>query len=406
MGRPSCVRRRSPLREDRAQTDIRSVTTKRFPLAPALLLALVVGGVSCGGRPFPKAKSAPPVVTGAAASPRARLLAAAQHATAEKTARLAVRMAVSGRGQAVLTFTGSGVIDLTRARMTMAAHIVGSGETSEVEMRIVDRMAYVHAAGVWESISLARTGAADLLPDPTSYIDFLQGAADDVHVVGHDTLRGDATTHYRATLDLARALARTGDAPASRTVIRAAIALLGTRPIPVSVWVDGLGRLRKLTLSIDLADAAKQLGFARDVAPKIDATVELYDFGVPVAVQVPAGAVSALTRAQDRAVQSDLRNALTAEKVQYTDTEAYSADVTLLKQIEPSLDWGGKLTVVARTASGASPQVVCVSERSAAGTTFALADIASGPGAGTFYGKHACPPVVNASSFRDFGASW
>ena len=52
-------------------------------------------------------------------------------------------------------------------------------------------------------------------------------------------------------------------------------------------------------------------------------------------------------RAQDRAAQSDLRNGLTAEKTFYTDTQSYSTDTTTagLKGIEPSLDWGGKLTV-------------------------------------------------------------
>jgi hypothetical protein len=78
----------------------------------------------------------------------------------------------------------------------------------------------------------------------------------------------------------------------------------------------------------------------------------------------------------------------------------------LLKQIEAALDWGGKLTVVVGDTVGRPQAVVCVSESSATGTTFALADIAYGLHAGTYYGKHACPAVVNESAFRDFAASW
>ena len=53
-----------------------------------------------------------------------------------------------------------------------------------------------------------------------------------------------------------------------------------------------------------------------------------------------------VTRAQDRAVQADLRNALTAEKTIYTDNQAYSAKIAEMRSIESSLDWGGRLDVV------------------------------------------------------------
>jgi PBP1b-binding outer membrane lipoprotein LpoB len=44
-------------------------------------------------------------------------------------------------------------------------------------------------------------------------------------------------------------------------------------------------------------------------------------------------------RAQVRAVQSELRNALTAEKTHYTDAQEYTADVATLSQILPSGSW-------------------------------------------------------------------
>ena len=51
-------------------------------------------------------------------------------------------------------------------------------------------------------------------------------------------------------------------------------------------------------------------------------------------------------RAQDRAAQSDLRNALTAAKTFYTDNETYSGfDNTDGAAIEPSLTWNMGATV-------------------------------------------------------------
>src|SRR5262245_11875718 len=66
----------------------------------------------------------------------------------------------------------------------------------------------------------------------------------------------------------------------------------------------------------------------------------------------------ARTRVQARAAQSDLRNALTALKVYYTDTQEYTDDVESLAAIESSLDWGGALTVAI---GGEYDSVVCVS---------------------------------------------
>ncbi len=103
----------------------------------------------------------------------------------------------------------------------------------------------------------------------------------------------------------------------------------------------------------------------------------------------------ARARAQDRATQSHLRNAMTAEKTVYTDTMAYTDDVDDLRMVESSLDWGGTLHVVVGEATDwngeLSAQVVCLDETSESGTTFSIGDVASGPFAGTYFGNVACP---------------
>ena len=77
----------------------------------------------------------------------------------------------------------------------------------------------------------------------------------------------------------------------------------------------------------------------------IELMVVVLIIAILIAIAIPTF-LGARQRAQDRAAQSDLRNGLTAEKTNYTDAQTYSAVAATMKAIEPSLDWGGKLTVV------------------------------------------------------------
>lgn len=137
----------------------------------------------------------------------------------------------------------TGVIDLARRRMMMTMQERSGGESLSQELRVIGGTSYVKTDGEWLSMSfgLAETGTAD----PGSYLDFLQGVSDDVRVDGHDILRGDATTRYRATVSLDRALTRAGGATARQTALRRVVEQLGHINIPVTVWVDGSGRLRR-----------------------------------------------------------------------------------------------------------------------------------------------------------------
>ena len=104
-------------------------------------------------------------------------------------------------------------------------------------------------------------------------------------------------------------------------------------------------------------------------------------------------------------MQSQLRNGLTAEKTIYVDNQSYTADPATLKQIEPSLDWGGKLKVVVGDADAVSGAVVCLSEASPSGTVYAIADVASGSDAGTYYAKTVCPPTIDDTTAAALGST-
>jgi type IV pilus assembly protein PilA len=127
----------------------------------------------------------------------------------------------------------------------------------------------------------------------------------------------------------------------------------------------------------------------------IELMVVVLIIAILIAIAIPTF-LGARQRAQDRAAQSDIRNAFTAEKTYYTDNQVYTATPADLTAIEPSLQYvagaGSQTAVgVAVSASGAA---VCLEKVSRSGRTFALYDLAVGAGAGTYYNRGACPASV------------
>ncbi len=137
-----------------------------------------------------------------------------------------------------------------------------------------------------------------------------------------------------------------------------------------------------------------------------------------IAIAIPTF-LGARARAQDRAAQSDLRNALTAEKTVYTDAQTYESVPANMKVVEPSLSWvasGTGLTIPAKISLSVADVVtgdkgvVCISEASKSGTVFSIADVATGTSAGTYFGKvssgSACPATLTPAAALGIGASW
>jgi type IV pilus assembly protein PilA len=124
----------------------------------------------------------------------------------------------------------------------------------------------------------------------------------------------------------------------------------------------------------------------------IELMVVVLIIAILIAIAIPTF-LGARKRAQDKQAQSNLRNALTAEKTFYVDNQAYSADDTQLADIESALDFTQNLA----KSRGVLPfvpvgddQVVILQSVSASGTTFCLADVATSNAtgnAGTYYGK-------------------
>src|SRR5664280_911872 len=118
--------------------------------------------------------------------------------------------------------------------------------------------------------------------NPAQYLQYLKDAGGSSTDVGHEAVRGVATTHYEGKIDLLKAAeAQPGS---NRAQLRAAfdklIAETGLRSLPVGVWADGHGLVRKVSLALSVAASGQQV--------KAAIQSEYYDFGSTPSISLPA----------------------------------------------------------------------------------------------------------------------
>lgn len=117
--------------------------------------------------------------------------------------------------------------------------------------------------------------------DPRDMLEALRGLTGDIETVGTEDLRGVETTHYRAHLDpaeLANEAARKGaDAP---SLFDHLSGQSGVTDVPLDVWIDANGLVRKLSVDVDAPDATGKIGH-------VSLAFELWDYGEPVEIAVP-----------------------------------------------------------------------------------------------------------------------
>jgi type IV pilus assembly protein PilA len=142
----------------------------------------------------------------------------------------------------------------------------------------------------------------------------------------------------------------------------------------------------------------------------IELMVVVLIIGILIAIALPTF-LGARKRAQDRAAQSSLRNAIAAAKTCFTDNDSYTGcDAAKLLTIEPSLTYN----VSPSTAPKEVDSVVYLTNKagdswaaaamSDSGTCWWINDISTSPGAGTFYGTGATCTGTAAKAAA--GAKW
>jgi type IV pilus assembly protein PilA len=148
----------------------------------------------------------------------------------------------------------------------------------------------------------------------------------------------------------------------------------------------------------------------------IELMVVVLIIAILLAIAIPTF-LGARGRAQAKAAESNLRNALTASKTGFTDNQSYygTGGTANLQSIEPAISWvtaspskGTNQVEVANSESGAS---VCLENEGSNGTFYAVFDETSSSGypgtAGTFYASGTSAISCPSAAFTPgSGSGW
>lgn len=235
-----------------------------------------------------------------------QVLAAAPTATAETgSARTAVHLDTDGMaGVGAVQVRMEGILDFAQDRTeltvdlgraldglgldgTMVLRTIGTdlflqsslfrGTVAGVDADTWLRVDLEAAAGD-KGIDLGSLGPAGSW-DPRQGLAVLNGVVEGaIDEVGEDEVRGVATTHYRARVDLGRAAERAGDMVDGEAFDRF-VEMLGDDSLRIEVWVDGDDLVRRVRIPVRLPAEAggAELAF----------TAEYFDFGADVEVPAP-----------------------------------------------------------------------------------------------------------------------
>jgi hypothetical protein len=235
-------------------------------------LALLGVGAACGG--------------GGSASPDDIAQAATKTAQAGS---LEANFDISGQG---LEGSGSGVFNTGRKRTgQLTMKVTAAGQKIPVDTIVTGDVFYMRSPVFdralsgdkeWIKLDLVKlaeqrgidlSSLLDASPTPTNALAYLEGASG-VKKAGSESVRGTKSTHYRVTVDLRRAASRAHGSV--RTSLERVLSQTRTNTLPLDVWVDGSGYIRKVSYE-------EQAG-RREPA---HVTIEMHDFGAPVSIKPP-----------------------------------------------------------------------------------------------------------------------
>jgi hypothetical protein len=146
------------------------------------------------------------------------------------------------------------------------------------------------AGKAWLDIDLAKTGKQLGIGDPTQFgassdpsqlVQTLRAVSSRVERVGTESVRGVATTHYRARVELRRlpAVAPPSKRAQARRSSARLIQLIGTDSYPIEAWVDAHHLIRRMKLKMTMKIQGHSL--------TQDMTFELFDFGPKHRIKAP-----------------------------------------------------------------------------------------------------------------------
>lgn len=270
---------------------MRRVRVRRLLRSVGMVSAIAASSVAagCAARP-----------SGDGASANRAVAAAARTTIDESTARTEIQVDADGILGSESSLEIDGVVDFDahRSDMTIDMGRFLPGADGTMQLRTIGNVAYLRTAaldelaapdeaGKWIKFDFdAMAGSRGVtLPtqfgdhDPRQGLAMLQGvAAGDVRDLGPARIDGVDTTHYRATVDVRRAVARAGTVTDEQAFRRFADQL-GARTVRVDAWIDGEGRVRKLRIPMAMSH---KLG-----GGTVTVTTSFLDFGVTADIAEP-----------------------------------------------------------------------------------------------------------------------
>jgi hypothetical protein len=216
----------------------------------------------------------------------------AADATAAETSRFEMTYRFGEEGAKNVELSARGLLDYPNKRGLM----ILSGTPADglpVEFRLIGDIGYarwvIKGKTYWvkEDENESSGDPIDLLipgpngsTKPTDVLTRVLLASDENEEVGKEEVRGAETTHYRARVDLRKLVKQlpAADRPEGNVEER-----WGARFVPVEIWIDDESRARRITI--------EQAADAENGNPAMQATVELFDYGVEFDVQPPEGDV-------------------------------------------------------------------------------------------------------------------
>lgn len=173
---------------------------------------------------------------------------------------------------------GAGTMKQVLYDWVMYQQIPGMEQQLGAEWTKVDLREAYRAAGVDIELFLPPGGN-----DPKQWLEQMRKTSDKVEEVGTEEVRGVETTHYKADLELRKAV---DHVPAARRAeaeraIDKIIEISGSEGYPMEVWIDDKKLVRRMRMDAEMNNPA--MGGKID----IDMTMELFDYGTPVSLDVP-----------------------------------------------------------------------------------------------------------------------
>jgi hypothetical protein len=199
-------------------------------------------------------------------------------------AEVAFQMEIEMPGVAQpIVMTGSGVEDAKNELVSLTFEapppvgrmdLVQQGLTAYVRSDVFSGLG---GGKEWMKMDLEEIGSSmglDMSELPTvqtasDQLRMLEATSDGITEHGTETVRGEQTTHYSATVDVERM-------PNGEQLAE----ISGLDEMPVDVWIDSEDRIRRVEVKQEMNTAGVQMG--------MHIAVEYVRFGVPVDVDVPS----------------------------------------------------------------------------------------------------------------------